>query len=65
MTSRSDFTKYNHLKRKLETEINREILAGGNPKRLIKLQFLRKRCFPTKEEVIGQVQTFFKAEEAE
>ena len=64
MTTRSEFTKYNSLKRKLETEIN-EARADLNFQRLFKLRDLRRRCFPTKEEVIGQVQTFFNAEEAE
>lgn len=59
MTTQSDFVKYNRLKRRLEKELN----DTEDELYYKRLRDLYRRNFPTKEQAIGEVQTFFDVEE--
>ncbi len=55
MTNGDDFRKYHCLQRKLLKELG-ETMDSDRFKELLAL---RRRCFPTKEEVIETVEAFY------
>lgn len=58
MTNRCDFMKYNRLKAQVEKELKDTM----DSERYTKLRELHRRCFPTKEQVIEEVQAFYTEE---
>lgn len=67
MTTQHDFKKYHHLKDKLEREIasaqNPVSQGNYNTSRHDKMKRLYDRCFPRKEWVIAEVESFYQEEE--
>ena len=59
MTTQSDFRRYHRLKRWLENEIK----ETEDEQYYKRLQDLYRRNFPTKEQAIEEVQTFFDKKE--
>jgi hypothetical protein len=62
MTTQCDFVKYHRLEKKVHKAIT-EAEDGGNWMRVVNLKTLRRKCFPTKEEAIEDVESFFCLEE--
>ncbi len=55
MTSGDDFRKYHQLKSRIEKDIQTTM----NSERYTKLRELHRRCYPTKEQVIEEVERFY------
>lgn len=58
MTTQSDFQEYHRLQRRVEKDLRKEMDSD----RYHELLNLQRRCWPTKEQVIAEVEAFYKGE---
>ncbi len=59
MTTGCDFRNYHRLKKQVEEDLQKEM----DSERYHELLNLQRRCFPTKEQVIEDIEAFYATQE--